>query len=209
MCGLVMFIDCVSHSIDARMEIIPPHVLLGAYTEGVFPMADEGEILWFAPLMRGVIPLDDRFHIPHGLKRTLKSKSYEVKVKTAFKDVISSCSQREETWIADMIADSYTQLHELGYCHSFESWDDEGLQGGLYGVAIGRAFFGESMFSRKTDASKVALAYLVDWLREHDFILLDTQWMTDHLRQFGGMEVPREEYIKLLAEALAEEGEEG
>lgn len=191
------------------MERIPPHVLLGAYTEGVFPMADEGEILWFAPLMRGVIPLDERFHIPHGLKRTLRKNPYEIKVNTAFDEVISSCGQRKETWIDDVIRGSYSHLHELGYCHSFESWDDEGLQGGLYGVAIGRAFFGESMFSRKKDASKVALVHLVDWLRDRGFVLLDTQWMTDHLRQFGGIEVPREEYNNLLAEALAEEGEGG
>ena len=191
------------------MERIPPHVLLGAYTEGVFPMADDGEILWFAPLMRGIIPLDDRFHIPHGLKRTLRKNTYQLKVNTAFDEVISSCGQRDETWIDDVISSSYSHLHELGYCHSFESWDEDGLQGGLYGVAIGKAFFGESMFSRKMDASKVALAHLVDWLREHDFVLLDTQWMTDHLRQFGGIEVPREEYNKLLAEALAEEGEGG
>lgn len=191
------------------MEIIPPHVLLGAYTEGVFPMSDKGEILWFAPLMRGLIPLDDRFHIPHGLQRTLRKNRYEVRINTAFDKVIAQCSKRDETWIDDIIRSSYCRLHELGYCYSFESWDDTGLQGGLYGVAIGRAFFGESMFSRKTDASKVALAFLVDWLRDHHFVLLDTQWMTDHLRQFGGFEVPRDEYDKLLAEALAEEGEEG
>jgi leucyl/phenylalanyl-tRNA--protein transferase len=191
------------------MERIPPHVLLGAYTEGVFPMADEGEILWFAPLMRGLIPLDKRFHIPHGLQRTLRKDLYEVKMNTAFDQVIANCGERDETWIDEVIRSSYSHLHELGYCHSFESWDEDGLQGGLYGVAIGKAFFGESMFSKKTDASKVALTFLVDWLRDHDFVLLDTQWMTDHLRQFGGIEVPREEYNKLLAEALAEEEEEG
>ena len=187
------------------MERIPPHILLGAYTEGVFPMADDGEIYWFSPLMRGIIPLDRRFHIPHGLARAIKKKPFDVKIDTAFREVLQGCSEREETWIDNAISDSYLHLHELGYCHSFECWDDEGLQGGLYGVAIGKAFFGESMFSRKTDASKVALVHLVNWLRDNDFILLDTQWMTDHLRQFGGMEVPREQYIKLLAEALAEE----
>lgn len=191
------------------MERIPPHVLLGAYTEGVFPMADDGEILWFAPEMRGVIPLDDRFHIPHGLERKLRKEPYELRVNTAFDEVIANCSDRDETWIDDVITSSYGHLHELGYCHSFESWDEDGLQGGLYGVAIGKAFFGESMFSRKTDASKVALVFLVEWLRKHSFVLLDTQWMTDHLRQFGGIEVPREEYNKLLAEALAEDAEEG
>ena len=190
------------------MERIPPHVLLGAYTEGVFPMADDGEIYWFSPLMRGVIPLGKRFHIPHGLKKTLKKQPYELKINTAFREVLVGCSERKETWIDNVILDSYYHLYELGYCHSFECWDDEGLQGGLYGVAIGRAFFGESMFSRKPDASKVALVYLVDWLRENDYILLDTQWMTDHLRQFGGYELPREQYLDLLAEALAEEDDE-
>lgn len=189
------------------MERIPPHVLLGAYTEGVFPMADDGEIYWFSPLMRGIIPLDKRFHIPHGLKRTLKKEPFEVRTNTAFREVLVGCSERKETWIDDVIFDTYYHLYELGHGHSFECWDDEGLQGGLYGVAIGKAFFGESMFSRKPDASKVALVYLVEWLRENGYTLLDTQWMTDHLRQFGGREVPREQYLNLLAEALAESDE--
>lgn len=186
------------------MERIPPHILLGAYTEGVFPMADDGEIHWFSPLMRGVIPLDERFHIPHGLKKTLRNNPYESRMNCAFREVMTGCSQRDETWINDIILESYYHLYELGYAHSFESWDEDGLQGGLYGVAIGKAFFGESMFSRKPDASKIALVHLVEWLRGNNFTLLDTQWMTDHLRQFGGMEVPREEYLNLLAEALAE-----
>lgn len=186
------------------MERIPPHILLGAYTEGVFPMADDGEIHWFSPLMRGVIPLDERFHIPHGLKKTLRNNPYESRMNCAFREVMTGCSQRDETWINDIILESYYHLYELGYAHSFESWDEDGLQGGLYGVAIGKAFFGESMFSRKPDASKITLVNLVEWLRGNNFTLLDTQWMTDHLRQFGGMEVPREEYLNLLAEALAE-----
>ena len=167
------------------MERIPPHVLLGAYTEGVFPMAEEGEILWFSPLKRGLIPLDERFHIPHGLKRVLKKSPFEVKRDTAFREVMEGCAAREETWIDEVIIDSYCHLHELGFAHSVECWDEEGLQGGLYGVALGRAFFGESMFSRRKDASKVALVHLVEWLREDGYLLLDTQWMTDHLRQFG------------------------
>lgn len=190
------------------MERIPPHILLGAYTEGVFPMADQGEIHWFSPLMRGIMPLDNRFHIPHGLKKILKKEPYEVRMDSAFHEVITGCRQRDETWIDDVIVESYCHLFDLGYGHSFESWDDEGLQGGLYGVAIGRAFFGESMFSLKPDASKVALVQLVSWLRENSFILLDTQWMTDHLRQFGGYELPRPQYLKLLAEALAEDADE-
>ncbi len=190
------------------MERIPPHILLGAYTEGVFPMADKGEIHWFSPLMRGLIPLDNRFHISHGLEKAIKKEIYEVRQDSAFREVMTGCRQRDETWIDDIILESYCHLFDLGYAHSFESWDDEGLQGGLYGVAIGRAFFGESMFSLKPDASKVALVGLVSWLRANNYIMLDTQWMTDHLRQFGGYELPRPEYLKLLAEALAEDGDE-
>lgn len=115
---------------------------------------------------------------------------------------MEGCSEREETWIDPVIMNSYCQLHELGFAHSMECWDEDGLQGGLYGVALGKVFFGESMFSRKTDASKIALVYLVEWMRENDYLLLDTQWMTQHLVQFGGMEVPREEYLVLLSEAL-------
>ena len=186
------------------MQIIPPNMLLSAYAEGVFPMAEDGEIHWFSPVMRGVIPIDDEFHIPHGLKRSLKKEPYEVKIDTDFRGVIQGCSEREETWIDDVIQDSYCELHKLGFAHSVECYDEEGLQGGLYGVSLGRAFFGESMFSRKPDASKIALVRLVEWMRENDYLLLDTQWMTEHLLQFGGKEIPREEYLKLLAEALAE-----
>ncbi|NIP96056.1 MAG: leucyl/phenylalanyl-tRNA--protein transferase, partial [Akkermansiaceae bacterium] len=178
------------------------HVLLGAYAEGVFPMAEAGEILWFSPLKRGFIPLDDRFHIPHGLRRALKRAPFEVRRDTAFRKVMEGCAARDETWIDGVIIDSYCHLHELGFAHSVECWDGEGLQGGLYGVALGRAFFGESMFSRKPDASKIALVHLVEWLRGEGFLLLDTQWMTDHLRQFGGQEIPREDYFNLLDEAL-------
>lgn len=184
------------------MKLIPPDVLLSAYAEGVFPMAEDGEISWYSPTMRGVIPLDDRFHIPRGLRKSLKKKPFEVRLNTDFRGVMEGCGERRETWIDPVIIDSYCALHEQGFAHSMECWDEDGLQGGLYGVSLGRAFFGESMFSRKTDASKIALVYLVEWLRENDFILLDTQWMTEHLKQFGGMEVPREDYLKLLATTL-------
>lgn len=184
------------------MKLIPPDVLLSAYAEGVFPMAEDGEISWYSPTVRGVIPLDDRFHIPRGLRKSLKKVPFEIRLNTAFRDVMKGCGERDETWIDPVIIDSYCALHERGFAHSMECWDEEGLQGGLYGVSLGKAFFGESMFSRKTDASKIALVYLVEWLRENDFILLDTQWMTEHLKQFGGMEVPRENYLKLLAAAL-------
>lgn len=184
------------------MEKIPPDILLGAYAEGVFPMAEDGELLWFSPVMRGLIPLDERFHIPRGLRKALRKRPFEIKQNTAFREVMDGCSDREETWIESEIKDSYCDLFELGFCHSIECWDDEGLQGGLYGVKLGNVFFGESMFSRKTDASKIALVHLVDWLRAEGAVLLDTQWMTEHLQQFGGYEVPRDVYLTLLEDAL-------
>jgi len=165
-------------------------------------MAEDGEILWFSPESRGIIPLDERFHIPRGLKKSLRKNPFEVRINTAFKETMLACAEREETWIDETILNSYVNLHEMGCAHSFECWDEEGLQGGLYGVSLGKAFFGESMFSRKTDASKIALVDLVSYLRSKDFILLDTQWMTDHLRQFGGYELEREKYLKLLEDAV-------
>lgn len=182
--------------------IIPPENLLEAYAQGVFPMGHEGEILWFSPEKRGLIPLDERFHIPHGLKRALKRKPFEVRFDTAFHETMLACADRKETWIDDTILASYCELHRLGFAHSVECWDDEGLQGGLYGVELPGVFFGESMFSRKTDASKIALVALVDRLRSKGFQLLDTQWMTAHLSQFGGYELTRRQYQKALASAL-------
>jgi leucyl/phenylalanyl-tRNA--protein transferase len=189
---------------DRSADMIPPEVLLSAYAQGVFPMAEDGELMWFSPIRRGIIPLDERFHVPKGLRRALTREPFEVRRDTAFEDVIRACADRDETWIDECIVSSYMVLFELGYAHSFEAWDRDGLQGGLYGVSLGAAFFGESMFSRKTDASKVALVGLVGWLRDEGFRLLDTQWMTDHLRQFGGHEVSREEYLVMLQEALSE-----
>jgi leucyl/phenylalanyl-tRNA--protein transferase len=165
-------------------------------------MAHDGEILWFSPERRGLIPLDDRFHIPHGLKRALKRNPFEIRRDTAFREVMSACADRPDRWIDEVILESYCHLHELGFAHSVECWDDEGLQGGLYGVALSGAFFGESMFSRKTDSSKIALVALVDHLRARDFSLLDTQWMTPHLRQFGGYEMARSDYLKALRDVL-------
>lgn len=182
--------------------IIPTEVLLGAYAQGVFPMAEDGEILWFSPERRGIIPLDDRFHIPRGLKKALGKNAFEIRHDTAFREVMLGCAERESTWIDGAIIESYCALHELGHAHSVECWDAEGLQGGLYGVALGKAFFGESMFSRKTDASKIALVALVQRLRERGFELLDTQWMTDHLRTFGGIEIGRAEYLRKLGEMM-------
>ena len=187
-------------------QVIPPQVLLGAYAQGVFPMADEGGLTWFSPLMRGVIPLDGRFHIPHGLRRSMKRRPFEVRWNHDFRGTMRGCAERERTWIDATILESYCLLHRLGYAHSVECHDAEGLQGGLYGVALGRAFFGESMFSRKTDASKIALVALVAELRARGFELLDTQWLTAHLATFGGEEIPRDEYQRRLKAALGEQG---
>lgn len=183
-------------------HVIPPQVLLGAYAQGVFPMADGGELSWFSPVMRGVIPLDGGFHVPHGLKRALKKRPFEVRWNSDFRGTMLGCAEREETWIDPTILESYCLLHRLGYAHSVECHDAEGLQGGLYGVALGKVFCGESMFSRKTDASKIALVALVEALRARGFELLDTQWLTPHLQSFGGREMPRDEYLRRLKEAL-------
>jgi leucyl/phenylalanyl-tRNA---protein transferase len=178
--------------------MLTPELLLHGYAMGVFPMAEDGEILWFSPERRGVIPLDGRFHVPHGLKKRLSKRPFEVMFDTSFRNVIASCANREETWIDAQIIENYVALHEMGHAHSVECWDAEGLQGGLYGVSLGGAFFGESMFSRKTDASKIALVALVDCLRHSGFVLLDTQWLTPHLAQFGAYEISREEYALQL-----------
>ncbi len=185
------------------VAMIPPEVLLNAYAQGIFPMAEAGEIAWYRPARRGLIPLDERFHMSHGLQRALKRRPFELRWNTAFREVILACAQREQTWIDEVVVESYCMLHRLGHAHAVECWDEEGLQGGLYGVALGGVFFGESMFSKKTDASKIALVELVTRLRQAGFVLLDTQWMTDHLRQFGGYELPRRQYELALAAALA------
>ena len=201
-CAQVSCCKTLTSQNSDQPDIIPLEALLNAYANGVFPMAEEGEILWFSPERRGLIPLDSRFRIPHGLRRTLKRGLYEVRWNTAFREVMLACAERKETWIDEVILESYCALHEEGFAHSVECWDADGLQGGLYGVALPGVFFGESMFHRKTDASKVALVALVETLREKNFHLLDTQWMTDHLRQFGGYELPRREYLAQLQAAL-------
>lgn len=183
-------------------KIIPTEVLINAYSQGVFPMAHDGEIQWFSPEKRGLIPLDGKFHIPHGLKRTIKRKPFEIRWDTAFRDVMFACAEREETWIDAVILESYCALNAAGFARSVECWDEDGLQGGLYGVELSGVFFGESMFSRKTDASKIALVALVENLRDREFRLLDTQWMTPHLRQFGGYELTRRQYHAALTKAL-------
>jgi len=186
--------------------MIEPELLLDAYRRGFFPMAvgKRRTISWFSPDSRAMIPIGDRFHIPHGLRRTLKKRLYEITFDKDFPTVICECARREEgTWISKQIVESYCQLHKLGYAHSVETRRDGKLVGGLYGVHLGGAFFGESMFCRSTDASKVALVALVERLREHAFVLLDTQWQTPHLRQFGTVEIPRHEYLQILERAIA------
>ena len=163
---------------------------------------ENGEIAWFSPDPRGIIPLD-AFHLPHGLRRILKKSVFELKIDTAFEEVVRACAEREETWISEQIIQSYLNLHDLGYAHSIEAWSDGELAGGLYGVSLQGAFFGESMFHRKTDASKVALAGLVGRLQRRGFALLDTQYITPHLRTFGAVEISRRQYLRLLNQALA------
>ncbi len=182
--------------------VIEPEFLIKAYRMGIFPMAlEDGEIAWFSPDPRGIIPLKD-FHVPHGLKPCLRRSQFEVRVDTAFEQVIQGCADRRETWISPVIVESFVSLHALGYAHSVETWLDGELAGGLYGVSIGGAFFGESMFSRVSNASKVALVALVQRMREQGMTLLDTQWSNPHLDQFGCREIPRQEYMQLLKEAL-------
>jgi leucyl/phenylalanyl-tRNA--protein transferase len=179
-------------------------MLLNAYSSGLFPMAMEsGQIGWFSPDPRGIIPLDDAFHIPHGLKRALKKKPFEIRINHAFREVMLGCAERESTWISQAILESYCLLHRMGHAHSMETWQDGHLVGGLYGVSIHGVFFGESMFSRVTDASKVALVALVERLRERRFTLLDTQWTTEHLKTFGATDIPRSQYLKRLRHALS------
>ncbi len=177
---------------------IPRELLLAAYRQGIFPMAEAtGEIAWYSPDPRGVLPLDS-FHVPHGLARILKKGVFEVRVNTAFSEVLEGCSNRQETWIDGRIKRSYLELHESGYAHSVEAWIDGRLGGGLYGVALGGVFFGESMYHTVTDASKVALVGLVQRMQARGFGLLDLQWVTPHLKTFGAKEIPRDAYLSLL-----------
>ena len=182
--------------------MIDPELLLQGYRLGVFPMAMEDDsIEWFSPDPRAVLPLED-FHVPHALRRLLRREVFETTIDKAFSEVIAACAEREDTWINLEIVESYTQLHRLGHAHSVEAWEEGTLAGGLYGVAVGGAFFGESMFHSVTDASKIALVALVEHLRAHKFVLLDTQWLTPHLQQFGGMEISRSHYLRLLRRAV-------
>ena len=182
--------------------MIEPELLLQGYRLGVFPMAmEEDAIEWFSPDPRAILSLEE-FHVPHALRRVVRKGVFEIKINNRFSEVIRACAKREDTWINREIIESYTRLHELGHAHSVEAWAGGKLAGGLYGVAIGGAFFGESMFHRVTDASKVALVALVERLCARKFVLLDTQWLTPHLRQFGGIEISRNHYLHLLRGAV-------
>ncbi len=179
-------------------------LLLQAYQVGVFPMSegrDDPEVFWVDPRMRGVFPLDG-FRISRSLARRMRQTNFTVTYDQAFADVVRGCADRDETWINSTIFDLYCSLHESGFAHSIEVWDEERLVGGVYGVTIGAAFFGESMFSRATDASKIALAYLVDRLRLAGFQLFDTQFITPHLASLGAVEISRAHYHAMLAQAL-------
>ncbi len=198
---------------DAAFVEITPEVLLKAYACGIFPMAESAEdpaLYWIEPEQRGVIPLD-RFHVSGRLARTVRSDRFAVVCNRDFEAVIEGCAApgpgRTRTWINRRIRNLYLGLYAIGHCHTVEVYDGDALVGGLYGVSLGRTFFGESMFHRARDASKVALVHLVARLRAGGFRLLDTQFVTDHLKTFGAAEVPRKQYHKLLAEALIGEAD--
>ncbi len=169
---------------------------------GYFPMADsDGSISWYSPDPRTVIPISER-NIPRSTKQLLKKDRFRIGIDYRFEEVIRGCASRDETWISEEIIQSYLELHKLGYAHSVETLNSGSLVGGLYGVALGSAFFGESMFSRESGASKVALAYLIMHLASKNFTLLDTQYITPHLRMFGAAEIPKDQYLALLSDAL-------
>jgi leucyl/phenylalanyl-tRNA--protein transferase len=188
---------------------ITPQVLLKAYACGIFPMAESATdpgLFWVEPELRGVIPLD-AFHVSRSLRKELARARFELRVDTAFAEVIAACAAetptRPKTWINHRIVRLYSGLHRLGHAHSVECWRDGELAGGLYGVRLGAAFFGESMFARQTDASKVALVHLVARLRAGGFRLLDTQFTTPHLKRFGAVDVPKARYAEMLRQAIA------
>jgi leucyl/phenylalanyl-tRNA---protein transferase len=188
--------------------MIQPELLVSAYASGWFPMAmEDGEIRWFSPDPRGVIPLD-RFHVPQRLARLRRQGRFTEEINRAFEAVMRACAEVERgrddpgTWITEEIIESYRALHERGFAHSVETWRDGRLVGGLYGVALGGAFFGESMFHREANASKIALLALVERLQARGYTLLDTQWTTAHLEQFGAIEMPRYAYLKQLQKSL-------
>ncbi|MHC0054445.1 leucyl/phenylalanyl-tRNA--protein transferase [Actibacterium sp. D379-3] len=188
---------------------LTPALLLNAYAAGIFPMSehrDDPDVFWVDPRHRGILPLDG-FHLSRSLRRRILRTPFAIRIDTDFAGVVRGCADREETWINDTIFGLYLALHRAGFAHSLELWDGPALVGGVYGVALGGAFFGESMFSRRTDASKIALAYLVDRLTQGGFSLLDTQFLTPHLASLGGIEIPRVTYHEMLERALTQQGD--
>ncbi|WP_439617101.1 leucyl/phenylalanyl-tRNA--protein transferase [Shinella sp.] len=192
-----------------RHPEITPELLLRAYSIGLFPMADSAddpELFWVEPDMRGVIPIDE-FHVSRSLAKTIRKNPFDIRFDTAFDAVMAACAEaapdRPSTWINAKIRSLYGTLHRMGHAHSVEAWEGDRLIGGLYGVSLGAAFFGESMFSRRTDASKICLVHLVERLKARGFRLLDTQFTTEHLKSFGAIDVPKIEYEDMLANALA------
>jgi leucyl/phenylalanyl-tRNA---protein transferase len=188
---------------------ITPEILLRAYSIGLFPMAesaDDPEIYWVEPELRGIIPLNE-FHVSKSLAKVVRKNPFEIRIDTAFLQVMKKCGEpaedRPTTWINSTILSLYTQLHAMGHAHSVEAFEGDELVGGLYGVSLGAAFFGESMFSRRTNASKICLVHLVERLKAHHFRLLDTQFTTDHLKTFGAIDVPKAQYELLLAGAVS------
>ncbi|SIR06544.1 MULTISPECIES: leucyl/phenylalanyl-tRNA--protein transferase [unclassified Bosea (in: a-proteobacteria)] len=201
-----------ARSAPIRTPAITPEIMLRAYAAGIFPMAetaDDPNLFWVEPELRGTMPLDG-FHLASRLARTVRSDRFEIRVDSDFAGVIAACAEerpdRPETWINSRIREIFGELHRLGHAHSIESWREGQLVGGLYGLSLGAAFFGESMFHRETDASKVALVHLVARLRRGGYRLLDTQFQTGHLARFGTLEIPRDAYRVKLAEALEETG---
>ncbi len=193
------------------MAEIDPDLLLRAYSIGVFPMSDSRdaeEIFWVEPRRRAIIPID-RFRLSRSLRKAVRSGQFRVTRDTAFAEVVRRCSEREETWINAQIEAAYNELHRRGHAHSVECWQEGALVGGLYGVNLGAAFFGESMFSLRKDASKVALAWLIARLRVGGYRLLDCQFMTDHLRSLGAVEITQSDYVELLSAALSSGAPDG
>lgn len=183
---------------------LSPELLLAGYAQGIFPMAESREdnrLYWFDPKLRGIIPLES-FHISRSLARVIRRETFTISTNEAFRAVVEGCADRPETWINGSLFSLYDALHAAGFAHSLEVWSGKDLVGGIFGITLGGAFFGESMFSRATNASKVALAYTVDRLRRGGFSLFDTQYLTPHLASLGGVEIPREDYHARLAEAL-------
>lgn len=202
-----------ARSVPVRTPAITPEIMLRAYAAGIFPMAESADdpgLFWVEPELRGIIPLD-RFHLSSRLARTVRADRFEIRVDTAFDAVIAACAEakpdRAETWINPRIREIFGELFALGHVHTVECWREGRLVGGLYGLSLGSAFFGESMFHSETDASKVALVHLVARLRHGGYRLLDTQFQTGHLAQFGTIEIPRDGYRRLLDDALRHVGD--